>query len=295
MEVARELVARDPPVMPLSLPHAQGHQATRARMPLGPLRTGLTALAPEVRRASTTDVFAWCPAPVEAAPLGRRPRPAVGGVVRGAVSDDPHLQPPPAASRLRARPDDAERPGAAGQGPSGALCGDRPRTTPRRVCASARLSRATRRRSGQPPAGQAAGCGRSGVTPRPTPPWRGPPCATAVAPAAWAHAPPCRSANPPRRHTPAGACGWRRPRRSLPSLARRASPPPGQPGAEGPAPTRPRGDPRSPGVWARTRRLAAGSSSGPGTRGASPQPTPRRGHRCDPRATQCGRAKRALA
>jgi hypothetical protein len=98
--------------MPFSLQHTKRNQAAREMMQLSPLSTGLTAIQPAWILAHTDDFLDWCPHPVASADLCRRQRQAVGGIVRGAVSDNQHCQPPtqPAACRpVRMAPLGSER------------------------------------------------------------------------------------------------------------------------------------------------------------------------------------------
>jgi hypothetical protein len=100
--------------MPLPLQHATRDQAAGQMMPLSPLGPRLTTSHPALIRADAEHCLEWRTRPIEAADCRGRQCQTLGRVVRGAVSDDPDLEPPCSASQSRPHTDDADRPGGAG-------------------------------------------------------------------------------------------------------------------------------------------------------------------------------------
>jgi hypothetical protein len=87
--------------MPLPLQHTKCDETAGEMMQLSPLRTGLTAIPPELIRAHADDFRDVRTPPVESADLRGWQCQAIRGVVLGAVSDDHDLEPTAQPTRLR--------------------------------------------------------------------------------------------------------------------------------------------------------------------------------------------------
>jgi hypothetical protein len=100
-EVALEFVDREASVMPFPFQNTIGDQTAGEMVQLSPLRTGLTAIPPELILAHTYDFLDLRAHPRELADLRGRQRQAIRRIVLGAVSDDQDLEPTAQPTRLR--------------------------------------------------------------------------------------------------------------------------------------------------------------------------------------------------
>jgi hypothetical protein len=87
--------------MPFPLQHTTRHQAASDVMELDPLRPCLTAGQAELILAHAKHVRNASTEAIQLAPLGGWQPQAIGGIVRLAVSDHEHFQPPAQSADLR--------------------------------------------------------------------------------------------------------------------------------------------------------------------------------------------------